>query len=258
MDVLDHLGIEGDGGVHVGHLRAVDVVVALHADAVHRHAGVFHPLDEVVDALALGRLGVIVIVVEEQGFRVGRVGILEGLVDELFAGDLEHRGVAEFALARADRAVGHGLIDHVPGIDHVFVAVHDGIDVVLHVGIEFFFGEELAILVLIHPGADLAMPHQGVTAHLDAVLAAEVGDPVGIFPVEFALAGLGRLGLHRVLGGDAVEFALDQGHLRFVGDVAVVHGGADQEVVLVGVFKAVGGRGDRPLAKLSKRRKGPE
>ena len=244
VDVLDDGGIELDGVVHLFHGRAIDIVVGLHADAVDGNAGVLHALDEVVDALALGGLGVIVVVVEQEGVRVRLVGILEGLVDELLTGDLVHRGVAELGPAGIDRAVGHGLIDHVPAVHDILVAVHDGLDVVLHVGIELLLGKEVAFLVLVHPGADLAVPHEGVAAHLDAVLAAEVRDLVGVLPVELALAGLGGLGFHRVLGGDAVEFAEDDLHLVGFRDVAVVHGDTDLEVVLVGVLQAVGGLRD--------------
>ena len=244
VDVVDDRGVEGDGGVDVGHGRAVDIVVALHADAVHRHAGFLHALDEVVDALALGGLGVIVVVVEEEGVRVGLVGILESLVDELLAGDLVHRGVAEFRTARVHGAVGDGLIDHVPAVDDVLVAVDDGLDVVLHVGVELFLGKEVALLVLIHPGADLAVPHQGVATHLDAVGAAEVGDLVGVLPVELTLLGLGRLELHRVLGGDAVELTQDDLDLVGILNVAVVDGDTDLEVILVGILQTVGRLGN--------------
>ena len=115
---------------------------------------------------------------------------------------------------------------------------------VLHVRIELLLGKQVAFLVLVHPGADLAVPHQGVAAHLDTVLAAEVRDLVGILPVELALAGLGGLGFHRVLGGDAVELAEDDLDLVRFRDVAVVHGDTDLEVVLVGVLQAVGGLRD--------------
>ena len=250
VDVLDDGGIELDGVVHLFHGRAVDIVVGLHADAVDGDAGVLHALDEVVDALALGGLGVIVVVVEQEGVRVRLVGILEGLVDELLAGDLVHRGVAELGTARPDGAVGHGLVHHVPAVDDVLVAVHDGLDVVLHVGVELLLGEEVPVLVLVHPGADLAVPHQGVAAELDAVPAAEVCDAVGILPAEDALLGLRGLGLHRVLGGDAVEFAEDDGDLAGIDDVVVVHGDADLEIVLVGVLEPVGGFGNLTLAPL--------
>ena len=116
---------------------------------------------------------------------------------------------------------------------------------VLHVRVELLLRQEVSLLVLVHPGADLAVPHEGVAAHLDAVLAAEVRDLVGVLPVELALAGLGGLGLHRVLGGDAVEFAEDDLDLVRIRDVPVVDGDTDLEIVLIGVLQAVGGLGNR-------------
>ena len=258
VDVLDHLGVKSDGCVDVAHGRAVDVVVPLHADAVHRHAGILHPLDKVVDAPALGRFRIVVVIVEEKRVGIGFVGVFEGLVDEFLTGDPVHRGVPQLGAARSDGAVGHGFIDHVPAVDDVLVAVHHGLDVVFHVGVEFLFGEEFPVLVLVHPGADLAVPHQGVAAELDVVPAAEVGDPVGILPVEFALARLGGLRLHGVLGGDAVEFAFDQRDLAGIGHVAVVDGDADHEIVFIGVFQAVGRFRDGPRTPLGQGGNGPD
>ena len=187
--------------------------MGLHSDSVDGYARILHPFEEVVDPLALCGLRVIVVVVEKEGVRVGLVGVFECLVDELLSGYLVHRGVTKFRPSGPYRAVGHRFVHHVPAVDDILVAVHYRLDVVLHVGVELFLGKEVAILVLVHPGTDLAVPHEGVTPHLDPVLAAEVRDLVGVIPVELTFAGFGRLGLHRVFGGDAVEFPQDEGHL---------------------------------------------
>ena len=128
----------------------------------------------------------------------------------------------------------------------------------LHIGVKLLFWKEIAFLILIHPRSDLAMPHQSVAAELDPVLAAEIGDPVGIFPVELTLLWLRRLGLHGVLGCDAVEFTFDHGYLVSVGHVFDVDRRADHKVVLIGVFKAVSWSGDIPGAPLGMGRDGPE
>ena len=133
--------------------------MALHADTVDRNAGSLHPLDELEDALALARLGIIVVVVEQQGVRVSLVGILECLVDELLTGDLEHRRLAHRGLAVTDRAVLDRFIHDIPCIDDVLVAVDDSLDVVLHVGVELLLGKEVALVVHIHPASYLAVPH---------------------------------------------------------------------------------------------------
>ena len=89
-----------------------------------------------------------------------------------------------------------------------------------------------------------------MAAQRDLVRAAEVCDAVGILPAEDALLGLRGLGLHRVLGGDAVELAEDDGDLSGIDDVVVVHGDADLEIVLVSVLEPVGGFGNLTLAPL--------
>ena len=129
---------------------------------------------------------------------------------------------------------------------------------VLHICVKLLFWKEIAFLILIHPGAYLAVPHQSVAAKLDPVLAAEIGDPVGIFPVELTLLWLRRLGFHGVLGCDAVEFTFDHGYLISVGDVIDVDRRSDHKVVLIGVFKAVTRSGDFPGAPLGMGRNGPE
>ena len=187
VDVIDELLVLDDGSVNVLRLRAIDIVVALHSDTVDRHAGILHLLDHIVDADALCRVGLIVVVVEEEGIRVSLTRILESLCDELVAGNLEERRVTVRRSARPALLVGHSLIDHVPAINDVLVAGNDGIDVALHIGEEFLLGEKLSIFVLIHPAADLAMPYEAVAAEFDAVCAAEVSDLVSLLPVVNAL-----------------------------------------------------------------------
>ena len=75
-----------------------------------------------------------------------------------------------------------------------------------------------------------------MATELDAVLTCEIGDAVSLLPVEYAFLGLGRLGLHGILGGNAVELPLDEGHLIGIGDIAVIDSDTDHEIVLVGVL----------------------
>lgn len=123
----------------------------------------------------------------------------------------------------------------------------------LHIGEEFLLGKEFSLLVLIHPLADLAVPYEAVSAELDAVLAAEVGNLVGVFPVVLSLCRLGRSRFHCVLGCDAVEFPLDEGNLGRICHVAVVHCNTYGEIILVGVLESVRNRSLDSSARLSRR-----
>ena len=205
--------------------------MALHADAVDGHAGILHLLHHIIYTLALYGDALVVVVVEEQRVGVGSVSILESLGNEFIAAKLVHHRLAVGILRVG--IIGHGLVNHVPGIDHVLIARNDGLDMVLHALIEHL----LRGVVLSHPAAYLRMPHQAVAAQLDTILAGKVGNAVGPLPVELSLPGLRGFGLHVVLGSYAAELSLDQSLLLSVGHIALVYGNANQEVVLVDIFQ---------------------
>ena len=106
----------------------------------------------------------------------------------------------------------------------------------LHTSEEHLFLHELLVLVVEHPITHLRVPHQAVTTQLNAVLAAEIGNLVGVLPVELALLGFGGLRLHVVFSSDAVELLLDKGNLLRDLNVVLVDGYSNGEVVLIGIF----------------------
>ena len=209
VDVVDHLLIKFQRLVDILLIGAVDVVMALHADAVDGHAGILHLLHHIIYTQALHRVALVVVVVEEQRIGGGGVGILEGLGNELIAAEFVHHRLAIGILGVG--IVSHRLIHHIPGIDHVLIARDDGLDVVLHALVEYLFRG----VVVGHPAAYLRVPHQTVATQFDAVLTGKVGNAVSPLPVELSLPGLCRLGLHVVLGSHAAELFLDQSLLRW-------------------------------------------
>ena len=106
---------------------------------------------------------------------------------------------------------------------------------VFHALVEHFLGG----IAIQHPATDLRVPHQAVSAQFDAVGTAEIGDTVSIVPVELTLLGLSGLWFHVILAGDAAEFLLDQRLLFRIGHIALIDSHADEEIILVGVFKAL-------------------
>ena len=225
-------------------IAAYYVVVALHADAVHGHAVGLHGADHLTDAVALHGVALVVVVVEEQRVGIRLTGEDEGLADELVAAAyLIEGGFAQRLVLAvgtdAAAAVGNAFVEHIPGIDHVLIAVDHGVDVLPHALVEHLFADQLVVLVVEHPVAHLVVPHQAVSAQLDAVLTAEVGHTVGALPGPFAFSRMHGGRLHVVLGRDAAELLFHQSALGLVRDVATVDGHADEEIVAVGLLEAL-------------------
>ena len=133
--------------------------------------------------------------------------------------------------------VGHGFVDHIPGIDHILVPVYHLMDMTAHALEQQLLGGQLTIVVE-HPFSYLIVPHQTMTTHLDALTTAEVGYAVGPLPTEHALLRLCRLRLHVVLGSDTVELLKDKCHLTGCFHVALVHRNAHSETVLIGILQS--------------------
>ena len=88
-----------------------------------------------------------------------------------------------------------------------------------------------------HPGGELAVPHKVVTTHLDAVLAAEVCDDIGLLEVPHTCLRVDFARFHAVLSGDAVELFEDEGCLEGVSHVTLGNGDTNLEIVLVSVLE---------------------
>ena len=89
-----------------------------------------------------------------------------------------------------------------------------------------------------HPVGKLRVPAEAMSTHLDAVLATEVGNFVGFFPVPDTLLGMYLAGFHVVLGGDGVELLFDESNLIGIRHIALVHSDANREEIFVGVLHA--------------------
>ena len=109
-------------------------------------------------------------------------------------------------------------------------------DVFTQTLVEHFLRHRLAILVVEHPVGKLRVPNQAVTTQLDAVLAAEVCDSIGILPTPHTLLRMQFTRLHVVLSRNAVVVFLDDFHRLRVVDVAHVHCHTHGEVTLVSVL----------------------
>ena len=186
------------GSIYIFHARTIDIVMSLHANAINGHTFFLHGFHHIIDAIAFFRISSIIVIVEKEYIRVGLTGINKGFLNKLVTGNLIKRGIAirTWVFSHASSAtlpatIGDCFIHNVPRIYHVFVAFHDGCDVVLHVLKQFFFRYEVSFFVLIHPFAYLGVPYQAVSAELDSVVTAEVGNLVGILPVELSVGRFG-------------------------------------------------------------------
>ena len=88
MDMPYHFLVFADGSIEQFLSRINGIVMALHADAVNGHALGTHPSDHLTDTLALHGVGLVVVVIEQQGVGVGLAGILESLTYEILTGNL--------------------------------------------------------------------------------------------------------------------------------------------------------------------------
>ena len=89
-----------------------------------------------------------------------------------------------------------------------------------------------------HPSTELAVPYKVVATHLDAVLAAEVCDDVGLLKVPYACFRMELARLHAVLSGDAVVLLEDDFRNDRVSYVTLCNGDTNLEIVLVSVLQA--------------------
>ena len=207
VNMADHLLVERDGSINLLFLRTIYIIMSLHAYTINGHPVGFHLLDHFKDATALDGIRLIVVVVEQQRIGVGLTGISESLSNEFIAGNLVHHRltVGIFGIL----VIGHRFINDIPTIDNILVPVHNCVNMFTHPLKELVLGQEITLLVLIHPVTNLGMPHQAVTTHFDAVLATKVSDAVGTSKIKLSLSRFSGLRLHIVLSSDAVEFTTD-------------------------------------------------
>jgi hypothetical protein len=78
-----------------------------------------------------------------------------------------------------------------------------------------------------------------VTAQLYTVLAAEIGDGIGIPEIPLALLRLDRLGLEIILCRDTVVVVLDYGNMLVITQIPHVDGYTDREIILVSILQAL-------------------
>ena len=193
--------------------------MSLHTDTVDGSAHLLHLLHHIIYTVALGRLGSVIIVVEKLYGRVGLAGKLEHLDNELLAAEINHLGLAirtRFFLhpwRTASVAIGNGLVEHIPCIHNILIAVDHSVDMVAQALIEHFLAYRLSLFVGKHPVGKLAMPCQTVSAHLHSVGPTPVGNTVGTAEVPHSLLGMYLTWLHGILGSHAVEVLLHDSHL---------------------------------------------
>lgn len=155
--------------------------------------------DEALGLCVGGRVEVVVVDVE-LGVRVGGTGGLEGNADVVLTKNLHEDVLAEGAV------LVEGLVDNVPGVDLALEVGHDLGDVVLH-----DVGKGGLIVDVLDPLGKLGVPDKGVATDEVAVLAGEVDEVVTTGEVEVALAALGSIPLHGVLGSKLTKVGLDNG-----------------------------------------------
>lgn len=209
-------GFVGDG---------IEFVMALEADGVDGDVLRAHGFDEANHFGKLRGEFVVVIVVDEEGVRIGGVGVFEGFGDEIFAARFAPDGGAEVI-----RAVVEGFVDDIPHGDFAFVTANDGVDVGFHAAEEEFAGDGF-VAVLREPGRSAVVlgPDEGVADDFEVVGDGEVDEGIGHVEGPLTLLALDGVWLHAILGREVAEVLLEERPvMRAFGD-AVAEADADRE-----------------------------
>ena len=178
VNVLHEGCIKGQSFLKFLYTWPEDVVMTLHSDTIDGDARRTHLQHHIVDVAALARVTLVIIVIEQNGFRVGFACKMECFGNEFVATKL-----IEFGLAIGVRtSVRHRLVHNIPSINNIFVAIHDRLDVFLEASIKGLFIDEIAHFIVKHPVRELIMPDETMASHLDAVLPTEVSDAIRLFP----------------------------------------------------------------------------
>ena len=241
MNVIHQFRIFGDGSLQIFFRRTVNVIVPLHADTIDRHTCLLHLLHHIVDAVALARIGSIIIVVEELDSRIRLPGKLERFGNKLIAAQLIQLGFAiriRLLSATSKPAVRYGLIHHIPAIHHIRIALHHRMDIFLKTLVENFLAYRLAFLIGKHPVGKLRMPNQAVPAHLQPIGTAEVGNAVCSTPMPHILSRMDGRRLHLVFASHAVKLA-EHHQLLFRRQIPHIQGNTHLEIIPVCILQAL-------------------
>ncbi len=252
-DVLHHRQVlERRQGVvdRLGIGRQADVELV--ANDVHRHLVVEQEGDQIVQALALGRL-IRVVVVDRQLDRPADPGrgvvdvecllrVLEGVLDVLLAQDVVPGAAAQ--PVGLSRAVGNDLVGDVEADQGVGAAAERPVQIAEGLGdaedmvvqsvaqdrlVRVARGERGAVVVLEEPVRNLLVPDEGVAPDAEtlALGVCHLGLGLGV-DTELLVRAVPRLGLHVVLERHLVEVLQDQFGVG-AGRLAGVDGHADGE-----------------------------
>ena len=137
MDMLYDFLVERNSVIHFFLRWPVNIVVSLHTDTVDGHTSSLHRLHHIEDALALDRIRLIVVVVEQQCLRVGLMCKLESLGNKLVTTEFIHWALT--VGVDCILVVCHRLVHYIPTVHHIFITVHHRLNMILHTGIEHLF-----------------------------------------------------------------------------------------------------------------------
>ena len=161
MDVLHQFLIFRDGSVDVLLRGTIDIVMTLHTDTVDGYTSILHLLHHIIYTVALARVALVVVVVEQQGVGSGLTGKLESLGNKLVTTELVVTAVtirtgslttaSEAAKATKTTTIGDGFVHDIPAINDVLVTIDNGVDVIAQTLIEYLLLDGLTFLVGKHP-----------------------------------------------------------------------------------------------------------
>ena len=91
--MFHQLRILGDGRIDILLRGAVNIIMTLHTNSMDRHTCINHFLHHIIDTVALARVALIVVVVEQQSIGVGLMSELKRLGYELIPTEFVERAL---------------------------------------------------------------------------------------------------------------------------------------------------------------------
>ena len=130
-----------EAGLQLCLAQAVDRPVTLQSNTMDGHPFFTQPGHHLNDLPALDRIGLPIVVVKQQGLRIGFMRPSEDLFYEFFSADL-HEGCT---CVESSRIITDGLIQNIPGIHPSAITTCDGEDVLPEPLKQFFPGHGAAV-----------------------------------------------------------------------------------------------------------------
>ena len=137
--------------------------MSLHTNTMDGHTSVLHLLYHIINTVALARIALIIVVVEQQSIGISLVGKFESFGNKLVATEFIMTALAvgigslswTSPSTTKTTTVRDGLVHYIPCIDDIFITIYNRMDVFTQTLIEHLLLDVTTFLVSKHPIGEL-------------------------------------------------------------------------------------------------------